>query len=88
MGRVQSIQLAAFLPFVMNAKKKCTELPPCPEFFALATNLSDTEWIILFSILQGYTYADFEEMGTAILAVNDKTSVIVEEVLIEFFNYH
>lgn len=83
-GEVHPIQQAVFPPFVMNIEKQCTELSPCKEFYGLAEKLRHTLGILSLSILQGYPYADVEEMGTSFIAVGDgsseKTAAILQEL--------
>jgi len=86
-GEVEPVQRAAFLPFVMNIEKQCTELSPCKELYELAEKLRRKKGLLLLSILQGYPYADVDEMGTSILAVSDKTSLVAEQTLAELSNY-
>ena len=78
------VQQAVFPPFVMNIEKQCTELSPCKELYGLAEELCKTPGILSLSILQGYPYADVEEMGTSLIAVGDgpseKTNAVLQEL--------
>ena len=81
---VHPVQQAVFPPFVMNIEKQCTELSPCKELYGLAEELRMTPGILSLSILQGYPYADVEEMGTSLIAVGDgpseKTNAVLQEL--------
>ena len=67
----------------MNIEKQCTELSPCKELYGLAEELRKTPGILSLSILQGYPYADVEEMGTSLIAVGDGPSEKPNAVLQE-----
>ena len=86
-GEVEPVQRAAYLPFVMNIEKQCTEQSPCKELYELAAQLRKKKGLLSLSILQGYPYADVKEMGTSILAVTDKTPLVAEQTLAELSNY-
>ena len=68
---INPVQIAAYLPFIMNIEKQCTEISPCKEIFELATELRKSSNLHSLSVLQGYPYADVEEMGTSLVAVGD-----------------
>ena len=86
-GRVRPVQRAAFLPFVMNIEKQCTELSPCQELYALVDQLRQTKRLLSLSILQGYPYADVNEMGTSLLAVADESTEVADHVLGDLSEY-
>ena len=82
-SEVHPVQQAVFPPFVMNIEKQCTELYPCKELYDLAENLRQTHGLLSLSILQGYPYADVEEMGTSFIAVDDGSTEEPTKVLQE-----
>ena len=86
-GEAKPVQHAAFLPFVMNIEKQCTDLSPCQELYALVDQLRQTKGLLSLSILQGYPYADVNEMGTSLLAVADKSAEVANQVLGDLSEY-
>ena len=54
------------------------------KLYGLAEELRKTSGILSLSILQGYPYADVEEMGTSLIAVGDgpseKTNAVLQEL--------
>ena len=70
-GEIHPVQAAAFPPVSINIERQRTDSEPCLSLYRLAARLREEPGVLSNSIVLGYPYSDFEEMGSAVIAVTD-----------------
>lgn len=70
-GEINPVQAASFPPISINIEKQRTDSEPCRSMYQFAHRLRQQPGVLSNSIVLGYPYSDFEEMGSAVIAVTD-----------------
>ena len=78
-GEVRPVQAACFPPVSINIEAQRTDSEPCLSMYKLAGQLRREPGVLSNSIVLGYSYSDFEEMGTAFIAVTDNDPDLAQE---------
>ena len=86
-GDVKPTQAAVFPPIAMNIECQLSTARPCLPMYELADQLLAQPGVLSNSIVQGYPYADVEEMGTAFIVVTDDDRDLAQALADRLANY-
>ena len=70
-GEINPVQAASFPAVSINIEKQRTDSEPCLSMYRFAGRLREQPGVLSNSIVLGYPYSDFEEMGSSVIAVTD-----------------
>ncbi len=76
---IKPTQAASYVPLAMNIEAQHTLEPPCLPLYELADQLLSQPGVLSNSIVQGFPYADVEEMGVAIITVTDNNPELAQQ---------
>ena len=79
-GEIKPTQAASFVPLAMNIESQNTLEPPCLPMYELADQLLAQPGVLSNSIVQGFPYADVEEMGSAFITVTDNNPELAQQL--------
>lgn len=86
-NEVVPTQAASFVPLAMNIEAQHTLEPPCLPMYKLADQLLTHPDTLSNSIVQGFPYADVEEMGSAFITVTNNNLELAQQQSNELANY-
>ncbi len=87
-GDIKPTQAAAFSPVAMGIERQLTSMPPCLPLYDWANAwLKRHQDALSNSIVQGFPYADVEEMGTAFIAVTNNDPDLAQQMADDLARY-
>ncbi len=76
---IKPTQAASFVPLAMNIEAQRTLEPPCLPLYEMADQLLSQPGVLSNSVVQGFPYADVEEMGVAFITVTDNNPELAQQ---------
>jgi microcystin degradation protein MlrC len=86
-GEIKPTQAASFVPLAMNIESMYTREAPCLPMYELADQLLSQPGVLSNSIVQGFPYADVEEMGVAFISVTDNKPELAQKLSDQLADY-
>ncbi len=84
---IKPTQAASFVPLAMNIEAQRTLEPPCLPLYELTDQLLSQPGVLSNSVVQGFPYADVEEMGTAFITVTDNNPELAQQLSNQLADY-
>lgn len=79
-GEIRPVMALEMPPVAINILAQGTDDSPMKELVALARRQADRPGVLDVSVVEGYPYADVEEMGMSALAVTDGDEALARDV--------
>ena len=86
-GEIRPVQRASFPLMGINIERQGTTVWPCLPLYELANTQLAHPGVLSNSIVQGFPYADVEEMGSSAIAVTDGDAHLAQELADELTAY-